>query len=190
VLGSNQRRLSRRFYRPLLQTIGIAGDLAFLHTAPRMIYVASAPRPCSPSRAGHSLAHNRSCPSAFHCVQLCPPVLRCRRSADDWQILATTVVRLSRWVCAVPGCEHARDRTLRADARWCRTLSVRPLWRSLRGQLRLRSSSSASRVSSSSMRMRWRSISAARSGSHGVGAGSPLSVPRGGSRGVADIAAA
>jgi hypothetical protein len=30
-----------------------------------MIYVASAPRPCSPSRAGNSLAHRRSRPSAF-----------------------------------------------------------------------------------------------------------------------------
>ena len=34
MLGSNQRRLSRRFYRSRIPTIGIAADLRILHSPP------------------------------------------------------------------------------------------------------------------------------------------------------------
>jgi hypothetical protein len=60
--------------------MGMAGDLAFLHGTRRTACVASARRPCSPSGAGHSFAHNRSCRIAFHRVQLRPPVLCIRLS--------------------------------------------------------------------------------------------------------------
>ncbi len=45
VLGSNQRRLSRRFYRPFIPTLGIAADLRIPHSPWRENRVLSAPRP-------------------------------------------------------------------------------------------------------------------------------------------------
>jgi hypothetical protein len=60
----------QRFTDRISPTNGMAADLAFVQSPARVGRVASARPPCSPDRAGHRVAHNRSCRVVFHRVSL------------------------------------------------------------------------------------------------------------------------
>jgi hypothetical protein len=69
VLGSNQRRLSRRFYREPIVAPVRGPDLLILRSSPRQMGIPSAPRPCIPSRPDQRAEGVRN-PSSG--VPMCP----------------------------------------------------------------------------------------------------------------------